>query len=52
MLVMFGTVWMLQGMNARLAPVSFMTNNRLWIVYGAVTVVTGLWLAARSRGRL
>ena len=42
---------MLQGMNARFAPRSFMTSSREWIFYGAVAVVAGLWLAAWSRKR-
>lgn len=46
-----GVVWMLQGLNSRYAPRSFMTDNRQWILYGAVAVVAGMWLAAWSRRR-
>ncbi len=41
-----GVVWMLQGLNSRFAPRSFMTGNREWVLYGALTLVAGLALAA------
>lgn len=46
-----GAVWMLQGLNARFAPRSFMTNSRPWILYGAVAVAGGLLLARWGRNQ-
>lgn len=44
LLILAGGVWILQGLNIAFAPQSFMTGNRQWIIYGAMTVVVGLGL--------
>ncbi len=49
LLALAGVVWMLQGMNARFVPQSFMTNNRAWVLYGAVAVVAGIAVLVWSR---
>jgi hypothetical protein len=48
-LVLFGSIWFLQGINV--LPGSFMTGQSRWAVYGgiAVAVGIGLLLAARRR---
>ena len=38
-LVVFGTIWFLQGINV--LPGSFMTGQIQWAVYGAIAVVIG-----------
>ncbi|MGI9529502.1 MAG: hypothetical protein ACR2NG_07300 [Acidimicrobiia bacterium] len=43
-----GLVWTLQGLGSELAPQSFMTDNKLWILIGAVTMVGGAVIAWRS----
>jgi hypothetical protein len=52
LLALSGLIWMLQGMNSRFAPRSFMTDSKEWILFGAIAVVAGLWLATRSRRRM
>jgi hypothetical protein len=47
-LALTGAVWIVQGLDAAFAPQSFMTNDRIWILYGSVTVVTGVLLAVWS----
>ena len=44
-----GAVWLLQGLNVSFAPRSFMTNNRPWVVIGALAIIGGLALAASGR---
>jgi hypothetical protein len=55
LLVLVGTVWILQGLNVGFAPQSFMTADRTWSWVGAVVVVVGVglvWLGTRTqRGR-
>jgi len=46
-----GLVWIAQGLNLPLAPGSFMTGDRTWIVLGAVAVVVGASLFGWARGR-
>jgi hypothetical protein len=43
-----GIVWIAQGLNLPLAPRSFMTADRTWLVIGLVTVVGGVALAGWS----
>jgi len=43
-----GIVWIAQGLNLPLAPRSFMTADRTWLVIGLVTAVGGTALAAWS----
>ena len=52
-LVVAGTIWILQGLNIAFAPQSFMTGDRLWIWIGVVAVVVGVglvWWGVRSQG--
>lgn len=44
-LALIGAIWALQGLNSQVVPQSFMTNNRIWIVVGALTLVAGIALA-------
>ena len=44
-IALMGAVWVLQGLNSTLVPQSFMTDNRIWVVIGAVAVFGGLALA-------
>ena len=43
-----GAVWVLQGLNSQLAPQSFMTGSRIWLVIGLATFVGGGALAMWS----
>jgi len=51
-LVFFGAVWFLQGINV--LPGSFMTGQIRWAVYGGIAVAAGvsLLLAANRRKKL
>lgn len=51
LLVFFGVVWFLQGIN--ILPGSFMTGQIQWAVYGAIAIAVGavLLVAARRVGR-
>ena len=46
-----GLVWIGQGLNLPLAPGSFMTGDRAWVLIGATAVVAGVALVARGRAR-
>lgn len=46
-----GAVWILQGFGASFAPQSFMTDNRMWVLWGALAVLIGLTLIRRSHSR-
>jgi hypothetical protein len=46
MLVFFGGIWILQGVN--LLPGSFMTGQIRWAVYGGIAVLVGLYLLVRA----
>ena len=51
-LVLVGSVWILQGFDVAFAPESFMTGDRLWVGGGVVAVVAGaglLWSGVRAR---
>ena len=52
LLVVSGLVWIAQGLNLPFAPGSFMTNDRAWVLIGAITAVAGAVLIgwARQRG--
>lgn len=43
-----GLVWTLQGLGSEFAPQSFMTDNKLWILIGIVTMVGGAVFAWRT----
>jgi hypothetical protein len=50
LLVLFGCVWFLQGINV--LPGSFMTGQIRWAVYGGIAVVAGIVvLVAANRRR-
>jgi hypothetical protein len=48
-LVVGGAVWILQGLDIAFAPESFMTDNRRWVLYGALSVAAGFGLITWSR---
>ncbi len=51
LLVIAGTIWILQGLDVAFAPESFMTDNRMWVLWGSVAVASGivmLWWSRRS----
>ncbi len=50
-LILGGAIWMLQGLNVAFAPESFMTDNRWWVVWGALATLVGILLVFRSRTR-
>jgi hypothetical protein len=50
-LILIGTVWMLQGFDVGFAPKSFMTGDRWWVVWGGTAIVAGLALLWRGRRR-
>jgi len=47
-LLLAGAIWMLQGLDVAFAPQSFMTDNRWWVLWGAIAVVLGVLLTFRS----
>jgi hypothetical protein len=50
LLVLFGVIWFLQGINV--LPGSFMTGETRWAVYGALAVIAGSFaLLKANRGR-
>ena len=51
LLVVSGLVWIAQGLNLPFAPGSFMTNDRAWVLIGAITAVAGAVLIGWSRQR-
>ncbi|HXU56641.1 MAG TPA: hypothetical protein VN744_14475 [Casimicrobiaceae bacterium] len=46
LLMFFGVVWFLQGINV--LPGSFMTGQTQWAVYGAIAFVVGVLVLYRS----
>jgi hypothetical protein len=46
LLIIAGGVWFLQGINV--IPGSFMTGQTKWAIYGALTVIAGLFLMFRG----
>ncbi len=50
-LVIAGTIWILQGFDVAFAPESFMTGDRTWVLWGAVALLVGIGLVWRARRR-
>lgn len=48
-LVLAGLVWLAQGLDLPLAPRSFMTSDRSWILIGSVAAIAGVVLIAWAR---
>ena len=48
-LLLSGTIWILQGFDLAFAPQSFMTGNTAWVLWGTVAVLAGGVLIWRSR---
>ncbi len=48
-LLITGTIWILQGLDVAFAPKSFMTGDRIWVLWGAMAVVAGLTLTQSAR---
>jgi len=46
LLMFFGGVWFLQGINV--LPGSFMTGQTQWAVFGAIAFVVGAFVLSRS----
>jgi hypothetical protein len=51
LLVIAGTIWILQGFDVAFAPESFMTDNRIWVLWGSLAVAGGIGMLWRSRRR-
>ena len=54
LLVIAGTIWILQGFDVVFAPASFMTGDRWWVLWGVLSVVIGgglIWRSRRVRAR-
>ncbi len=51
LLILSGLVWIAQGLNLPFAPGSFMTDDRAWVLIGAITAVAGGVLIGWSRQR-
>jgi hypothetical protein len=51
LLALAGLVWVAQGLNLPFAPRSFMTDDRTWILLGAVATLAGVSLVAWGRAR-
>jgi hypothetical protein len=49
LLVLFGSIWFLQGIN--LLPGSFMTGQIRWAVYGGIAVVAGIVVLVSAKRR-
>lgn len=49
LLVLFGTIWFLQGINV--LPGSFMTGQIQWAVYGGLAVIVGVALLVLAKRR-
>lgn len=51
LLVITGTIWALQGLDAPFAPQSFMTDNGQWVMWGGIAISLGgglIWASLRS----
>jgi uncharacterized membrane protein HdeD (DUF308 family) len=46
-LVLAGSIWILQGLDVALAPQSFMTDNRQWVLWGVLAIAFGVFLVFR-----
>lgn len=49
LLVIAGTIWILQGSDVAFAPQSFMTGNLWWVLWGTIAIITGGVLIWRDR---
>ena len=49
LLLLAGSIWILQGFDIAFAPESFMTGNPTWIIWGVIAVVVGVVLLVRDR---
>ncbi|MDX1468979.1 MAG: hypothetical protein R3258_06525 [Acidimicrobiia bacterium] len=53
-LILTGTVWILQGFDVAFAPESFMTGDSMWVIWGVVAILIGAgvlfrhWKTTRS----
>jgi hypothetical protein len=50
-LILAGLVWVAQGLNLPMAPRSFMTSDRSWILIGAITAFVGAIAVSWARRR-
>ena len=50
LLLLAGSIWILQGFDVAFAPESFMTGDPTWIIWGILAVVVGVVLLVRGRG--
>lgn len=48
-LIIAGSIWILQGFDVAFAPESFMTANRWWILWGGIAGIAGLAILMRNR---
>jgi len=51
LLVIAGTIWILQGFDVAFAPESFMTGDRSWVLWGALALLLGVRLVWGARRR-
>ena len=49
LLLLSGSIWILQGFDVAFAPESFMTGDSTWIIWGGGAVVVGVVLLVRGR---
>jgi hypothetical protein len=49
LLVLFGAVWFLQGIN--ILPGSFMTGQIRWAFYGGIAILVGIGLLLKGRSQ-
>ena len=47
-LILTGSVWILQGLDVAFAPKSFMTGDLMWVLWGSVALVIGAWMSIRN----
>jgi len=53
-LVIAGVVWILQGLDVAFAPKSFMTDDRQWVLWGGLALISGavlIWFGRSGRPR-
>jgi hypothetical protein len=46
-----GAVWILQGFDFYFAPQSFMTGDRVWVIWGVLAMLIGGSLMWKGRSR-
>jgi hypothetical protein len=49
LMVVSGAIWMAQGLDLPFAPRSFMTDDRAWLIIGAVTTLAGVLVVGSAR---